>query len=111
MKKNNKGYSFVELIITMAIFSIVMLAIILIMRTSLVSYKDGLFTPFIANNWCPPPDDDNKKYHDRQKNHHFLHGLLQFPCTEIIAINDEVRYFLCLRCNRVLVIFVKQSLS
>ena len=43
MKKNNKGYSFVELIITMAIFSIIMLAIILMMRTSLVSYKDGLF--------------------------------------------------------------------
>jgi len=32
-----------ELILTMAIFSIVMLAIILMMRTSLVSYKDGLF--------------------------------------------------------------------
>jgi len=43
MRKNNKGYSFVELIITMAIFSIIMLAIILMMRTSLVSYKDGLF--------------------------------------------------------------------
>lgn len=43
MKENNKGYSFVELIITMAIFSIIMLAIILMMRTSLASYKDGLF--------------------------------------------------------------------
>ena len=43
MKRNNKGYSFVELILTMAIFSIVMLAIILMMRTSLVSYKEGLF--------------------------------------------------------------------
>ena len=43
MRKNNKGYSLVELLITMAIFSIIMIAIILIMRTSLVSYKDGLF--------------------------------------------------------------------
>ena len=43
MKMKNKGYSFVELILTMAIFSIIMLAIILMMRTSLVSYKDGLF--------------------------------------------------------------------
>ena len=43
MKKNNKGYSLVELLITMAIFAIIMLAIILMMRTSLVSYKDGLF--------------------------------------------------------------------
>ena len=39
----NRGYSLVELVITMAIFSIIMLAIILMMRTSLVSYKDGLF--------------------------------------------------------------------
>lgn len=43
MKKSNKGYSLVELLITMAIFSIIMLAIILMMRASLVSYKDGLF--------------------------------------------------------------------
>ena len=35
MKRNNKGYSFMELILTMAIFSIVMLAIILMMRTLL----------------------------------------------------------------------------
>ena len=45
MKKSNsnKGYSFVELILTLAVFSIVMLAIILMMRTSLASYKNGLF--------------------------------------------------------------------
>ena len=40
---SNKGYSFVELILTLAIFSVVMLAIILMMRSSLVSYKNGLF--------------------------------------------------------------------
>lgn len=43
MKRNNKGYSLVELIVTMAIFSIVMLAIIMIMRTTVSSYKEGLF--------------------------------------------------------------------
>jgi len=43
MRNKNKGYSFIELIITMAIFSIIMLAIILMMRTSLISYKEGLF--------------------------------------------------------------------
>ena len=43
MKKNNKGYSLVELVITLAIFSIIMLAIIMMMQTSMESYKDGLF--------------------------------------------------------------------
>ncbi len=43
MKKNNKGYSLFELLIAMAIFSIVMLAIIMMMRTTVASYKDGLF--------------------------------------------------------------------
>ena len=43
MKKNNKGYSLVELVLTLAIFSIIMLAIILMMRTTVASYKDGLF--------------------------------------------------------------------
>ncbi|MBR3040935.1 MAG: prepilin-type N-terminal cleavage/methylation domain-containing protein [Lachnospiraceae bacterium] len=42
MRKNNKGYSLTELIITLAIFSIIMLAIIMMMRTSLVSYKNGI---------------------------------------------------------------------
>lgn len=42
MRKNNKGYSLVELLITLAIFAIIMLAIILMMRTSLVSYKNGI---------------------------------------------------------------------
>lgn len=42
-RNNNKGYSFMELIITLAIFSIVMLAIIMMMRTTLVSYKNGLY--------------------------------------------------------------------
>lgn len=41
--KKNKGYSLIELLITLAIFSIVMVALILIMRTSLVSYREGLF--------------------------------------------------------------------
>ena len=40
---NNKGYSLVELVITIAIFSIIMVAIILMMRTTLVSYREGLF--------------------------------------------------------------------
>ncbi len=40
-KMNNKGYTLVELLLTLAIFSIVMLGIAMIMRTTSVSYKDG----------------------------------------------------------------------
>ena len=40
---NNKGYSLVELVITIAIFSIIMVAIIMMMRSTLASYRDGLF--------------------------------------------------------------------
>ncbi len=40
---NNKGYSLVELVITIAIFSIIMIAIIMMMRSTLASYRDGLF--------------------------------------------------------------------
>ena len=43
MKKNNKGYSLIELMITIAIFSIIMIAIITMMRTTLASYRDGYF--------------------------------------------------------------------
>jgi len=42
-KENNNGYSLIELVITMAIFSIIMLAIIMMMRTSVASYRNGLF--------------------------------------------------------------------
>ena len=38
---NNKGYSLVELMLTLFIFGIVMVGIALIMRTTTVSYKDG----------------------------------------------------------------------
>lgn len=40
-KINNKGYSLVELMLTLLIFSVVMVGIGLIMRTTSVSYKDG----------------------------------------------------------------------
>lgn len=40
-KMNNKGYTLVELLLTLAIFSFVMLGIAMIMRTTSVSYKDG----------------------------------------------------------------------
>ena len=43
IKKNNNGYSLVELIVTLAIFSIMMVSVILIMRTTIVTYRDGLF--------------------------------------------------------------------
>lgn len=42
-KKNNKGYSLVELIVTLAIFSLMMVTVILIMRTTIGTYRDGLF--------------------------------------------------------------------
>ena len=42
-KTNNKGYSLIELVLTIAIFSIIMVSIILMMRSSLATYKDGLF--------------------------------------------------------------------
>lgn len=43
MKKglNNKGYSLVELLLTLAIFGLVMIGIAMIMRTTSVSYRDG----------------------------------------------------------------------
>lgn len=41
VKENNKGYSLVELMITLAIFGIVMIGIALIMRTTSVSYVNG----------------------------------------------------------------------
>lgn len=40
-KRNNKGYSLVELLITIAIFGMVMIGIAMIMRTSSVSYVKG----------------------------------------------------------------------
>lgn len=43
MKRNNKGYSLIELVMTLAIFSIIMVAIILMMRTTIASYKEGYF--------------------------------------------------------------------
>lgn len=42
MKRTNKGYSLVELLLTMAIFSIVMIAIVNIMSNASKSYKKGL---------------------------------------------------------------------
>ena len=42
MKKTNKGYSLVELLLTMAIFSIIMVAIVNIMSNASKSYKKGL---------------------------------------------------------------------
>ena len=42
-KKSNRGYSLVELIVTLAIFSIMMVTVILIMRTTIGSYRDSLF--------------------------------------------------------------------
>ncbi|MBR6093784.1 MAG: type II secretion system protein [Lachnospiraceae bacterium] len=42
MKTNNKGYSLVELVMTLGCFSIIMLAIMLMMRTTIATYKDGL---------------------------------------------------------------------
>lgn len=41
MKRNNKGYTLVELMITIAIFGIVMIGIAMIMRTTSVSYVNG----------------------------------------------------------------------
>lgn len=41
--KRDKGYSLVELVLTLAIFSVVMLSIIMMMRTATVSYRNGLF--------------------------------------------------------------------
>ena len=42
MRTNNKGYSLVELVMTLGCFSIIMLAIMLMMRTTIATYKDGL---------------------------------------------------------------------
>ena len=41
--KRDKGYTLIELILTLAVFSIIMLAIIAMMRTTLASYRNGLF--------------------------------------------------------------------
>ena len=41
MKSNNKGYTLVELLVTLAIFGIVMISIGLMMRTTSVSYLNG----------------------------------------------------------------------
>ncbi len=41
MKRNNKGYTLVELMVTIAIFGIVMIGIAMIMRTTSVSYVNG----------------------------------------------------------------------
>lgn len=43
MNRKEKGYSLIELVVTLAIFSILMVALIVIMRTSMVTYRDGLF--------------------------------------------------------------------
>lgn len=40
-KLNNKGYSLVELLLTIAIMGLVMLGVAMIMRTTSVTYKDG----------------------------------------------------------------------
>ena len=44
MKKNynNNGYTLVELMLTLLIFSVIMVSIIAVMRTAIVSYKSGL---------------------------------------------------------------------
>lgn len=42
MRSNNKGYSLVELVMTLGCFSIIMIAIMLMMRTTIATYKDGL---------------------------------------------------------------------
>ena len=42
MRSNNKGYSLVELVMTLGCFSVIMLAILLMMRTTIATYKDGL---------------------------------------------------------------------
>lgn len=41
MRLNNKGLSLVELLLTLAIFALVMIGVAMIMRTTSVSYKDG----------------------------------------------------------------------
>ena len=43
MKRNEKGYSLIELIVTLAVFSILMVALIMMLRTSMASYREGLF--------------------------------------------------------------------
>ncbi len=42
MKKCNKGYSLVELLVALAIFSLVMVGIVTIMRSTSASYKSGI---------------------------------------------------------------------
>lgn len=39
--KNNKGYTLVELVLTMAIFGVIMLGVIAIMRSTAVTFNDG----------------------------------------------------------------------
>ena len=43
MNRKEKGYSLIELVVTIAIFSVIMVVLIVIMRTSMVSYREGLF--------------------------------------------------------------------
>ena len=50
MKKNNKGYTLVELMLTLLIFSVIMISIIMIMRTTIVSYKNGLTEASVQEN-------------------------------------------------------------
>ena len=50
MKKNNKGYTLVELMLTLLIFSVIMVSIIMIMRTTIVSYKNGLTEASVQEN-------------------------------------------------------------
>ena len=49
-KNNNKGYTLVELMLTLLIFSVIMVSIIAIMRTALVSYKNGLTEASVQEN-------------------------------------------------------------
>ena len=51
MRKNtNKGYTLVELMLTLLIFSVIMVSIIAVMRTAVVSYKDGLTETTVQEN-------------------------------------------------------------
>ncbi len=49
-KNNNKGYTLVELMLTLLIFSVIMVSIIAIMRTAIVSYTNGLTEASVQEN-------------------------------------------------------------
>ena len=49
-KNNNKGYTLVELMLTLLIFSVIMVSIIMIMRTAIVSYSNGLTEASVQEN-------------------------------------------------------------